>query len=127
MIVKLLMSAPDNQLSRAQIIYRDYISGNISNAVFTALMSARETTDSNKPWSNLCIEFVVSQLKRTENASVEEKLKLVSSLVDFAGHQFNSETKAVDQAVFISSIAIANGDNQLQALTKATSFLKQPR
>jgi hypothetical protein len=122
-ITLIIMSAPAEQLSRAQIIYQDYQAGNIANATCAAIAAARETREAYPEWSSLCGDFAAICLHSMEDKGIIERMPFIAAILDMTGNYLNATLTQINHAVYLSCIALVS-DNLQTALQHGLDYLR---
>ncbi|MGZ8220010.1 MAG: hypothetical protein ACXWT0_00030 [Methylobacter sp.] len=122
-ITMLIMSAPTEQMSRAQIIYQNYQAGNITNATCTAIIAARETRESNPEWSALCGDFAANCMQLMDSRGIAERMSFMGALLDMAGEYIDATLSQIDQAIYLACTVLVSGADSPNALQQGIEYL----
>lgn len=120
----IIMTAPDEQLDRAQIIYRDHVGGNIENAATTAIHAAMKTKASDPKWSALCAEYVAQSIEQLDDDKSTNCMPFMAALLDIAAENAGLAKTEVDKAVYMACISLQNGDKLHEALYVGLATLR---
>ncbi len=117
----LLLSAPEKQLFRGQLIYAAINSNRFADA--TELLIIAAVDDIGSEWSGQCMQLAEQCYQRCEPTNSKPRKVLIAALLGMHGQRQRINPTDINAAIYLASVHLDRGHSSAKALAEGRQFL----
>lgn len=121
-IQKLLLTAPDAQLFRTQLVYAAIVRRSYAEACGLLIQAAVETQGTD--WSGQCMQLAETCFTQCQDDLIPNRKVLVAALLGIAGQRLETNATEINAAVYLANVHLDRGHSAAKALAEGLQCLQ---